>query len=222
MNNKVEVSIRLFPAAYPIDKVYHPLLNVIARAHPETFARFNPRPPRVASSARSPWSVDALAQLRFGDFTPATETALREVTQDLAELGFDLGWLSARDSALRAAGSSAAWNLELFRSSGVHKVTLDEPGGQACSSQALWRGAGPRGPRPQRACLWGDSVLGPPLSLFILFYFYCTTCIIILFSSIKRAFGRCSFQLLASLCLLQLMIANFYKRLTRRPRFDLL
>lgn len=98
MNNEVEIPIRLFPVAYPVDEVYHPLLNAIARAHPETFARFIPQSPRLGSillrdlhDLLMPW-----AQLRFDDFTLATETAMQVLTQDLADLVFDLGWLTAR------------------------------------------------------------------------------------------------------------------------------
>ncbi|KAI8572934.1 hypothetical protein RHMOL_Rhmol01G0239600 [Rhododendron molle] len=92
--------------AYHVEEVYHPLLNAIARAHLETFARFNLRSPRLGSTLLRdlhdllmPWS-----QLRFGEFTPATETAMLELTQDLTDLGFNMGWLRARGFALMAAG----------------------------------------------------------------------------------------------------------------------
>ncbi|XP_058184019.1 uncharacterized protein LOC131301658 [Rhododendron vialii] len=38
VNNEVEVPICLFPTVYPIEEVYHPLLNAIARAHRESFS----------------------------------------------------------------------------------------------------------------------------------------------------------------------------------------
>lgn len=46
-----------------------------------------------------PW-----AQLCFGEFTLVMETAMQGLTWDMVNLGFDLGWLSERGSALRAAG----------------------------------------------------------------------------------------------------------------------
>lgn len=56
----------------------------------------------------TPW-----AQLRFRDFIADTEAALQEVAQDMAIMGFDLGWQSARSSALRAAGEWAALRPEV-------------------------------------------------------------------------------------------------------------
>ncbi|KAE9446002.1 hypothetical protein C3L33_22095, partial [Rhododendron williamsianum] len=89
---KMEVPIRLFPADYPVDEAYHPLLNAIARAHPETFAHFNLRSARLGAlflgnlhEVLTPW-----AQLRFSEFTAATETALQEVAQDMASLSAQL------------------------------------------------------------------------------------------------------------------------------------
>lgn len=45
-----------------------------------------------------PW-----AQLRFGEFTLAMETAMQGLAWDMVNLGFYLGWLSERGSTLRAA-----------------------------------------------------------------------------------------------------------------------
>lgn len=43
------VPIRLFPADYPVDKAYYPVLNAIARTHPETFDHFKPWTPQLGS-----------------------------------------------------------------------------------------------------------------------------------------------------------------------------
>ncbi|KAI8543003.1 hypothetical protein RHMOL_Rhmol08G0185000 [Rhododendron molle] len=78
---EMEVPVGIFPAGYPVDEAYHPLLNAIACAHLETFVLFNPRSAwlgalllRDLHEVITPW-----AQQRFNDFTPATETALQEV-----------------------------------------------------------------------------------------------------------------------------------------------
>lgn len=106
---------RLFPADYPVDEAYYPLLNAIAQAHPETFVSFKPRSPRLGSmllkslhDVVSPW-----AQLRFGEFTLAMEAAMQGLAQDMVAFGIDLSWLSDTGSALRAASDRAALQLEI-------------------------------------------------------------------------------------------------------------
>ncbi|KAI8530127.1 hypothetical protein RHMOL_Rhmol11G0031500 [Rhododendron molle] len=86
---EMEVPIRLFPAGYQVDEAYHPLLNAIARRHPEMFAHFNLRSAQLGvlffrdlHEVLAPW-----AQLRFGDFTTNTETVLQDVAQDAEVMG---------------------------------------------------------------------------------------------------------------------------------------
>lgn len=72
MIDEMEVPIRLFPAAYPVDEAYHPLLNTIARAHPETFTPFNSRSARLGAlllrdlhEVLTPWGAVAFWRLHF-------------------------------------------------------------------------------------------------------------------------------------------------------------
>ncbi|KAI8535076.1 hypothetical protein RHMOL_Rhmol10G0147000 [Rhododendron molle] len=109
MATEMKVPIRLFSAGYLVDKAHHLLLNAIARAHPEMIAPFNPRSAQHGALflGNHHEVLGLWAQLRFGDFTPNTEPALQEVTQDMEVLGFDQGWLCARSFALRAVGDRA-------------------------------------------------------------------------------------------------------------------
>ncbi|KAE9465161.1 hypothetical protein C3L33_02947, partial [Rhododendron williamsianum] len=119
MVDEVEVHVRLFPTAFSIDEAYHPLLNAIARAHPETFAHFNPRSSRLGSiflrDLHEGWvSVRSSALRAAGEraaLRPEIQglaAQLESARQHLASLEVRFAQVTQHDAELAAA----ALNLE--------------------------------------------------------------------------------------------------------------
>lgn len=112
---------RLFPADYPVDEAYYPLLNAIAQAHPETFVSFKPRSPRLGSMLLKSlhdvvsWLSDTGSALRAASDRAALQLEIRNLSaqlesarQHLANLEAQLAQAQQQDAELAAAALNFA------------------------------------------------------------------------------------------------------------------
>lgn len=88
-----------------VDEVCFPLLNSITLVHPKTFANFRCRS-LVAGGSFLMMLYDSVCdwnQTPIRTFTPAMEQELQALSLDLAQMGFDLSWMSQCGAEVLAA-----------------------------------------------------------------------------------------------------------------------